>query len=129
MWRSASFSRLAIVPKSSAGSLTIVSIASRDRAMAVSNETRRASSIALCRVGECATPLRSGRVGTKGIGIVEADESAAGLRIVVQLQRYFDAVTIHDRFVETLLDEVPVRRILILIDHRAQRSDYELFDR
>ena len=105
MWRSASFSRLAIVPKSSAGSLTIVSIPCRDRAMAVSSEARRASSISLCRVGECATPLRSGRVGTNGIGIVEAEwksrnegnrdcrrRRCAGLRIVVLLQRYFDAV-------------------------------------
>jgi hypothetical protein len=43
-------------------------------------------------------------------------------------QRHLDAVTMHDRFVKARLDQVPVRRISLLIEGGAQRADHELFD-
>jgi hypothetical protein len=55
--------------------LTIVSFQFRDRAMAVSGKMRRAYSLALCGVGECGPPLRSGSIGTKGIEIVVGDDA------------------------------------------------------
>ena len=43
--------------------------------MAVSSAMRRAYSLALCRVGECAPPLRAGSVRTQGIEIVVGDDA------------------------------------------------------
>ena len=48
---------------------------SADHAMAVSSTMRRAYSLALCRVGECAPPLRTGSVRTQGIEIVVGDDA------------------------------------------------------
>jgi hypothetical protein len=48
--------------------------------------------------------------------------------IAFSLQRYLDAVTIHDGFSEALLEEIPVRRISLLIEGGAHRSNDELFD-
>lgn len=35
---------------------------------------------------------------------------------------------IHDRFVEALLDEIPVRFVVLLMEGDAQRPDHLLFD-
>ena len=72
---------------------------SHARAMAVSSETRLASSIALCRVGECATPLRSGSIGTKGSEIVDGDnvppasESSFSCSVISTPSRYTIALS------------------------------------
>src|ERR1700727_2412125 len=55
-------------------------------------------------------------------------QCCAGLGGFVPPQRYLDAVTMHDRFVNARLDENPVRHISLLIEGGAHRSDDELFD-